>query len=59
MRRGPARSEGSWSGTNPERLAQYVRDVNNGKRPRIRSAIRRDYIETLRRRAAEDHGDDE
>lgn len=48
-----------WSGTHPERLAQYVRDINNGKRPRTRSAIRGDYIEMLRRRAAEDHGDDE
>lgn len=42
-----------WSGKNPERLAQYVRDINDGKRPRTRSVIRPDYIETLKRRAAE------
>ncbi|TDT74687.1 hypothetical protein DFO47_11246 [Arthrobacter sp. AG258] len=47
-----------WSGKNPERLAQYVRDINGGKRPRTRSVIRGDYIETLRRRAAanDEHG---
>jgi hypothetical protein len=42
-----------WSGKNPERLAQYVRDINGGKRPRTRSVIRPDYIDALRRRAAE------
>jgi hypothetical protein len=34
-----------WSGKNPERLAQYVRDVNAGKRPRTRSVTRVDYID--------------
>lgn len=48
-----------WSGKNPERLAQYVRDINDGKRPRSRSVTRADYIETLRRRAAaNDEGDE-
>jgi hypothetical protein len=42
-----------WSGKNPERLAQYVRDINAGKRPRSRNVIRADYVETLKRRAAE------
>jgi hypothetical protein len=41
-----------WSGKNPERLAQYVRDINNGKRPRARRVLRPDYIETLRKRIA-------
>lgn len=40
-----------WSGNNPERLAQYVRDINDGKRPRARSVIRADYVDTLRERA--------
>lgn len=40
-----------WSGKNPERLAQYVRDINGGKRPRSRSAIRADYVFKLRERA--------
>lgn len=39
-----------WSGKNPERLAQYVRDINAGKRPRSRSAIRADYVDVLRAR---------
>jgi hypothetical protein len=47
-----------WSGKNPERLAQYVRDINVGKRPRSRNVTRGDNIETLKRRAAEG-GDNE
>ncbi|MFJ5697987.1 hypothetical protein [Arthrobacter sp. NPDC093139] len=47
-----------WSGKNAERLAQYARDINDGKRPRTRSVIRGDYIETLRRLAAGDEDDD-
>lgn len=39
-----------WSGKNPERLAQYVRDINSGKRPRTRSAIRADNVDRLRER---------
>ncbi|MFZ2175706.1 MAG: hypothetical protein WAW17_17050 [Rhodococcus sp. (in: high G+C Gram-positive bacteria)] len=39
-----------WSGKNPERLAQYVHDINAGKRPRTRSVIRAGYIDTLRER---------
>ncbi|WP_162256316.1 hypothetical protein [Arthrobacter sp. Soil736] len=34
-----------WAGKNPERLAQYVRDINGGKRPRARHVLRADYIE--------------
>lgn len=41
-----------WSGKNPSRLAKYVRDINDGKRPQSKSAIRPGYIETLRKREA-------
>lgn len=41
-----------WSGKNPERLAQYVRDINGGKRPRARQVLRADYVDYLRQRAA-------
>jgi hypothetical protein len=40
-----------WSGRNPQRLAQYVDEINAGKRPRCRRVLRADYVETLRRRA--------
>ncbi|GAA5152322.1 MULTISPECIES: hypothetical protein [Amycolatopsis] len=40
-----------WSGKNPQRLAQYVRDINAGKRPRSRRVLRTDYVESLRERA--------
>ncbi|MFJ4799830.1 hypothetical protein [Streptomyces murinus] len=43
-----------WSGKNPSHLAKYVEDINEGKRPRSRHALRRDYIEGLRRRVADD-----
>lgn len=39
-----------WSGKNPRRLAEYVRDINAGKRPRSKSAIRADYVDVLRER---------
>jgi hypothetical protein len=42
-----------WSGSNPERLAQYVTDINAGKRPRCRRVFRDDYVDDVRRRAAE------
>lgn len=42
-----------WSRENPKRLAKYVDDINAGKRPRSRSAIRPDYIATLRRKVEE------
>ncbi|MFI7123033.1 hypothetical protein [Amycolatopsis sp. NPDC049868] len=45
-----------WSGKNPQRLGQYVRDINAGKRPRCRAILRADYADYLRRRAA---GDDD
>lgn len=40
-----------WSGKNPGRLADYVRDISAGKRPRARRVIRSDYVDTLRDRA--------
>ncbi|MFG2109708.1 hypothetical protein [Micromonospora chersina] len=42
-----------WSGKNPELLSKYVKDINAGKRPRCRNVVRADYIDYLRRRAAE------
>lgn len=50
-----------WSGDNPERLAQYVRDINAGKRPRFQGSIPAGFIDHLRERAASDGaaGDDE
>lgn len=45
-----------WSGKNPKRLAQYVRDINGGKRPRARHVLRTDYIDYLRQKLAS--GDD-
>lgn len=39
-----------WSGKNPERLAQYVRDITAGKRPRTRSVLRPGYVDTLRKK---------
>lgn len=41
-----------WRGQNPQRLAKYAADINNGKRPRARSLIRHDYIDRLKRKAA-------
>jgi hypothetical protein len=41
-----------WTGKNPQRLAGYVEDINSGKRPRVRSMLRRDYLDYLRRKAA-------
>ena len=46
-----------WSRENPKRLAQYVNDINAGKRPRSRSLIQSDYIATLRRRVSEGNKD--
>ncbi|WDT88534.1 hypothetical protein H0E86_19860 [Streptomyces sp. SCSIO-PteL053] len=43
-----------WSGKNPKRLAKYVEDINAGKRPRCRPMLRPDYVDSLRRRAADD-----
>lgn len=40
-----------WSGKNPQRLADYVKDINAGKRPRAR-LVGADYIDHLRERAA-------
>jgi hypothetical protein len=41
-----------WSGKNPERLAQYIRDITSGKRPQSRSVVREDYVDMLRQRVA-------
>jgi hypothetical protein len=43
-----------WSGENPERLARYVESIEAGKRPRCRRVLSADYIDSLRRRAADD-----
>ncbi|MGY1778935.1 hypothetical protein [Geodermatophilus sp. SYSU D01036] len=40
-------------GQQPQRLANYVADINAGKRPRCRPVLRRDYVADLIRRAAE------
>ncbi|WP_417373696.1 hypothetical protein [Glutamicibacter protophormiae] len=40
-----------WSGKNPERLARYVQDINDGKRPRAQRALRADYVDNLRKKA--------
>jgi len=45
-----------WSGKNPERLGQYVRNINAGKRSRCRRVLQAGYVDHLRRRAA--GGDD-
>ncbi|MDV2474330.1 hypothetical protein F8M49_00990 [Rhodococcus zopfii] len=39
-----------WLDKNPARLAQYVHDINVGKRPRTRSVIRAGYVDMLRER---------
>jgi len=43
-----------WSGKNPERLAQYVRDINGGKRPRAKQVLRAGYVDRLRQRVLTD-----
>ena len=47
-----------WSGSNPQRLAQYVADVNAGKRLRHGQVLRADYVDHLRRRLAAGTQDD-
>lgn len=47
-----------WSGKNPQRLAQYVEDINAGKRPRTTRVLSQNFIDSLRRRA-EGKEDDE
>ena len=42
-----------WAGQNPERLAGYVRDINEGKRPRTHSSAPPGYVAELRRRIDE------
>jgi hypothetical protein len=47
-----------WSGKNPDRLAKYVADIGTGKRPRSSWKHGPDYVESLRRRAKGDEGDE-
>lgn len=47
-----------WSGKNPERLAQYVRDINSGKRPRAQRVLNSDFVDRMRERAAANATDD-
>ncbi len=42
-----------WTGSNPQRLATYVADINAGKRPRCRRVLRRDYVADLTLRATQ------
>lgn len=42
-----------WRGENPNRLANFVRDINAGKRPRA-TPVRPDFIDLLRDRAADE-----
>lgn len=46
-----------WAGKNPERLAEYVRRINTGSRPRSRGILRADYVDLLRERVASAHGE--
>lgn len=46
-----------WSGKNPERLAQYVRDIDRGKRPRARRVLNVDFVSRMREQAS--HGADD
>lgn len=41
-----------WSGKNPQRLADYIRDINSGKTPRVRMVLRDDFVGRMERRAA-------
>lgn len=47
-----------WSGKNPERLAQYVRDINSGKRPWAQRVLNSDFVDRMRERAAANGIDD-
>lgn len=40
-----------WSGKNPQELANYVRRITRGERPRARARQREGFVEVLRRRA--------
>jgi hypothetical protein len=41
------------AGTNPQRLAEYVEAINAGRRPRARGVLSADYVDRLRRQAAD------
>jgi hypothetical protein len=47
-----------WSGKNPERLAQYARDINSGKRPRTKRVLNPDFVDRMRDRATASGTDD-
>jgi hypothetical protein len=48
-----------WTGKNPRRLAKYADDINRGKRPRARSILRRDYIDYLKEKAADEQSNED
>lgn len=39
-----------WTGKNPGRLEKYADDILNGKRPRTRNSLKREYVASLRER---------
>lgn len=45
-----------WTGKNPQRLANFVAEINDGKRPRCRRVLSSDQVQALRSKA---HGEDE
>lgn len=47
-----------WSGKNPERLAQYVRDINSGKRPWAKQMLNPGFVDRMRERAMANGDDD-
>lgn len=47
-----------WSGKNPGRLAQYVRDINSGKRPRSQRVLNPEFVSRMRERATANGADD-
>jgi hypothetical protein len=47
-----------WSGRNPQRVAQYVRDINSGKRPRAQRMFSPDFVDRMRERATANGADD-
>lgn len=40
-----------WSSKNPKKLAEYVTQINAGKRPRCTGSVRAGYVDLLRERA--------
>lgn len=48
-----------WGDKNPQHLAKYVNEIKRGKRPRVRSILRSDYLDYLRRKVASEGADGE